>query len=334
MTKHIINVITRIVLLIPNIKLRNSIRSLLIGLYVWQKKSKAAIDTENRYYFYTRFSLINKYSSGHWRVGRSKKKEDYIKSILDENRLKLRSKIFFEYALPTIKFLTNYYNIYYQVTASSMLPDWLKNDLGEWEKLDWFSVQYVDYDEEFTLIPDASVSNFMKSKPSTCDEALLAVVRIDDDDLLSPMYFKIMEQFFKPKFVGMCVSLISGYRGLFQGGKFVKFSKRCWINASVGLAYMAKYSYSEDKIITKYNCPPGAHHTVNQRVGTILEEGFPVYIYSITGDNDSGSIESELKKYFDKIVDFDIVKENFPIFCEKDEFEEKMNDMMKKIGKL
>ena len=268
----------------------------------------------------TRFSVITKSLSTSWRAGRQDF-ETYKKTILDEERLKLHLQIFFNYTIPVIKKKSKDYPILHVIVASALLPEWVKEKLDELGKSDVFKVVYLQPEDEFSFVEiskDACMS-LMKRSSKNKRKTQIAVMRLDDDDILSEMVFDRLNEFLSPSFAGFCVSFPRGYAGFFSSEKYTKFAELYAPKNAQGLAYIAEYNAEINAFDTKYMFIPGNHTLVDYRTPTILDASFYAYIRTYHGQNDvlygydNEKSNMVLKRIFKDIVEIDDVKKSFSV---------------------
>lgn len=266
---------------------------------------------------------------GAWKASKSIDLDRYIDKILDENRLKSRVNIFTKYTLPCIDLACDKLRLQHVVVASDMLPDWCKADLqAAIKNRPWLSIEYIGFDERFDIngIIEGSVFSWWKkegcfsSKPIDCP---VAVVRLDDDDILSPDYFHMLSRYLQSEYRGMCVSMPRGYFGLWDGNKYISFSQSNNPKNASGLAYVSSYSGYDRRFSTAYCYPPGSDANVDTLVPTILDGRSNVYIRTMSGENDGfatpdgyifgSNIEEIRQRYFKNPIDPSIFRDSFSL---------------------
>ena len=237
-------------------------------------------------FIYSRFSLVSKKQEFYNVLGKTF--EDYKKLILDENRLNKRLDLFINYQLPLIDIASQYNNIHYYVMSSMYLSDRIREVLETAEReYDFLQIEYFDEN----TVPDIKM-NFLEYASKYCD-VLISSTRLDDDDMLSPQFFEMLNRYVDIPFVNMCISLNTGYCGLYKESGFEKFSKFRFMNSAQGLSYISRIINGE--FTTPYYCPPGAHNDVDKRVPSIQDATRTCYIYTQHGSN----FEANVKRSFD-----------------------------------
>jgi hypothetical protein len=136
----------------------------------------------------TRYTLINnKIDKRNWRVGRGQDLDELFKALLDEDRLKTRSNIFFGYTLPAIaKAVEDGYNIVHNIFHFDELPRWLLNLIeSAEEKYPWFHAHSISINDDCDL--EETLRDTIRNSKLIYDPDVnlyFAGIRLDDDDEL------------------------------------------------------------------------------------------------------------------------------------------------------
>jgi hypothetical protein len=242
---------------------------------------------------WTRFSLVNKNISPRaWQIGRGVRTEDYIRSVVaDERRLRPRAEIFFRHTLPNIDAATrDNLAIRHVAAASDRLPSWLLDRLDEAAiKYRWFRVHKVSYDEDWDWV--AALQPTLVSLGRACcrDVFIVATCRLDDDDVLAPAFFEAIADYVKPQYRGFCVSFTRGFCGLWDDevaryGDFVTWKLPM---VALGLAYVGEYYLGKMRWRTPHWTVPGDHMKVDEKVPTILDGRRRLFVRSLHNSNDA-----------------------------------------------
>jgi hypothetical protein len=253
------------------------------------KKSGAGIDKPmpKPICLYTRFSIIATPATQHvWIAGQINKRAAYIAEIMAEARLRIRESIFFYYTLPNIdKAAKHNPFIRHLVLASTLLPDWMKRKLAE-QHYPWLSLKYVSPNEEIHW--NSMIDHAIREMKLPTGEHHVAVARLDDDDILAPIYFKSMERYIKSQFHQFCVSHSSGYYAYWDQDKnaFTRFAPAFIPMTSQGLAIITKFDGGEGRVTSRFSFPPGAHTKIDRKVPTILDARHPCFIRTLHSTND------------------------------------------------
>ena len=265
----------------------------------------------NVHILYTRFSLISKLQE-FWLVHKKNMDFDmYKQMILDKSRLKNRCDIFFNYQLPSLMMASKKYHIHQYVMTTTYLPNEIKDKMLEAQEK--YTFLHVDFFDENTM-PDLKMhfTNYLINCGE--DNITACISRLDDDDILHVNFFNNIQKYMSDAFIGFCVSFSCGYIA-FYDKRFVKFAKYRYLNNSVGLSYIAKFS--NKKFITPYYFVPGNHTLIDTKVPCINDGTFNAFIYTMNGNNSSFNDifhctqESLDKKFFTQLEDLKDVNEYY-----------------------
>jgi len=262
------------------------------------------------YVIQTRYTLINNnVNNKNWRAGRGRDPDELFKLLLDDDRLKTRSDIFFGYTLPAIaKAVDDGYNIIHNIFHFDAFPSWLLNLIGDAQKkYPWFHAHSFALNDECSL-QDTLRSTIRNSKHLHNSEERLyfAGIRLDDDDVIGGEYFLKLSAYLAPAFVGFAVSFPKGYAALWDGVAFSKFAELYKEKHAQGIAQINSYDPASGSFAHSRVMIPGAHLMVDQQVPTILDSrGSPTYLRSFHKSNDKYVArrelqEKQLKKVFEK----------------------------------
>jgi len=263
----------------------------------------------------TRFTLINKHiDKNAWRIGRESDLNETIKLLLDEDRLNVRSNIFFNHTLPSIdRAVRMGHNIIHTVLHYSGLPTWLLDSIElAKEKYQWFipfSFSYEDQCDSYAVI-HKTVSEW-GDKRCKLRDFCFAGVRLDDDDIIGKCYFEKLSKYIAPEYIGFAISFPKGIAALWENNNFIKFADFYEVKNAQGIAQINFFEASVNKIKSPHYLVPGSHPTVDQRVPTILDSiGEATYIRSFHSSNDIFVSRQELEKQyleriFNKTMEFD-----------------------------
>jgi hypothetical protein len=241
---------------------------------------------------WTRFSLVNKnVSPRSWQIGRDVAPEDYIRSVVgDERRLRPRTQIFFRHTLPNIDaaFQGNP-AIRHVAAASDRLPGWVLDELdAAAARYPWFHVLKVGYDDDWDWRRGLQPTLLSLASGHPSETFVVASCRLDDDDVLAPAFFDDVRQYIKPQFKGFCVSFSRGFCGVWDEGEAAYEAFYTWkfpMNA-MGLSYIGEYDAANRQWLTPHWSLPGPHERVDERVPTILDGRRRLFIRSLHGSND------------------------------------------------
>ena len=138
---------------------------------------------------YTRFSLVNFNLTKAWKSARmSPDQEKYIEKIMDTERLKVRYDIFMNYSIPLLIMAREEHpdlDINLIVHSSTTLPKNMQMQLKNLSyNNSWVVVDFFTPDELYSA--KESFINLMASKTNLNETEIVPVMRLDDDDLMSP----------------------------------------------------------------------------------------------------------------------------------------------------
>ncbi|GMM72683.1 hypothetical protein MTsDn5_26350 [Alteromonas gracilis] len=238
----------------------------------------------------TKFSLFNKNLNPEiWQAGRNGL-DNALKTLLDEERLRDRCDIFFNYQLPLIDIaVAKGFKIIHQCLHFDDLPIWVMDLIEEASiKYEWFRPRAFSFDDDlnlYGLIKEDIIDICETSEEQ--DVLCCAGIRLDDDDLINIDYFEKLERYLVESFAGFCVSFPKGYAGVYRGSEFTEFYDFYESKIALGLAQVFVYDVINKKFLNDYLMPPGAHGTVDNRVPTIIDAtNEPVYLRTFHENND------------------------------------------------
>lgn len=278
----------------------------------------------------TRFSLINHRISHSWKSSRvTGTDNDYIRRILDPDRLSTRCKLFVDFSIPCLQDAVLRFpeiSIKLLVHYSSLLPDSVTSVLTSAAKNhDWIYLKSVHPDDAYNLTGEISdvLSNATESPKDGV--SIVPMMRLDDDDLLSPDYFSLLSKYIDPRFMGMTIHAPRGFEGLFDGEKFVCFSPLDAPKTGIGLAHLAGWDNAKNRLVTKYTLPPGKHKDTDLLAPVILDGSIPVIFRTKHLHNDARatvdgyhySIDGLRSRFFKNEAEISTLLRHFPIFNEK-----------------
>lgn len=138
--------------------------------------------------------------------------ENYVKELFSEERLDLKSDIFFNLSLPQLNVMDKSSCSYiHYLVYSKELPNKYKVKIKESVTKYSFlrAIEVVTY-EQFNIKEELK-------KVVTPGENF-ALFGLDDDDLLSIDYLQILKNYIKKEFIGFNVVLSKGFTGLYNDG--------------------------------------------------------------------------------------------------------------------
>ncbi|AKK02025.1 glycosyltransferase [Corynebacterium epidermidicanis] len=185
---------------------------------------------------HTRFSLFVP-DSGAWRAsngGQFDSVEEYRSFLYADDRLDLRTKVFVEHTVPTLAKAAEGFEVVHIVSYSESLPQKYQVKLEQAARE--FGVLKLD------KLPEgdsgyASVGRIAQELGLT---GVFGRYRLDDDDILSTEYFKLVERYVKPELVGMVVSLPLGVEAVLDSDQFFNLREAHVPMNSMGLLYVCE----------------------------------------------------------------------------------------------
>ncbi|WP_018296020.1 glycosyltransferase [Corynebacterium lubricantis] len=211
----------------------------------------------------TRFSVFMP-DSGAYKASngsRFNSTEEYLEYLYSDERLISRARLFLTISLPQIARAAENSRFVHVVSYSENLPQEYKELLLKAEEVFSFVVL-----EEVALGDDVKMAYSIFEDRCKPGEAV-GMFRLDDDDILSANYFRMIEKYVHPCFAGMRVSLPSGYVAIWNEEEvsFVRDAYRPLI--SIGMLSILKKE--EDHSITE---PPVAPHKTADRFGPVITD--------------------------------------------------------------
>jgi hypothetical protein len=230
-----------------------------------------------------RYSLLAPRLAGSWKIGRDSG-DSYRAMLLDPTRLAERQYLFEHITLPSVAAATAETGdivTELHVLTSADLPKESADFLRRMQAR--HSFLRVIFQSEAAISLDASTKAIaQRSSPG----AIIASVRLDDDDALSRDFLKQLGGYMKPDFSGYVVSLSRGYGGLVDGdGRLVAFANYKWRFASAGLAYIYR-NEPDARMFSVFGT--GSHTKTDDAFPTVLDARLPAFMRTFHHSNDSG----------------------------------------------
>lgn len=223
---------------------------------------------------YVRFSLISAGAGGAWKGQRlAGGVDEHAQRILDPDRLKTRSDIFFGYSVPLIKQAIEEnpdLDINVIIHSSTLLPEAIQESLKSLAETGPFHPTFFDPEDDCDFRVDAT--RFLSEKMSgKTGKVLVPAMRLDDDDLLSPRYFNILKRYLSDQFVGFTVHSPRGYEALYVDGGFSAFSLLDAPKTGIGLCHISLWNATKGRFASKNILPPGRHSDTDALAPVILD---------------------------------------------------------------
>lgn len=215
----------------------------------------------------TRFSLFDP-SSKAWRLSKISE-QDYIEKLYSDERLSIRFDIFINRALPLYEEMSKDFFYKHIIQYSSHMPDFWKNKLFEETK----NYDFVILSESKESIEPLPITKILEGQES----GTLAYFRVDDDDLLSIEYLKLLSKYSKKEFEGMVVSFGKGSVAIYDNGRFLDFRQCHKRVLALGMAFIGRYNAKENS----YWLPAiSKHETIDTKVPVIMDSRNDVFIWT------------------------------------------------------
>lgn len=225
---------------------------------------------------YTRYSLWKPGASS-WKASNGqfyKSEEEYRDYLYSDARLNLRASIFVGLSLPQLAAASKKHNLFHVVSYSDSLPEKHQDILEQAAE----EYPFLLLDRQTSTALDIG----LLAKEKFGGRSVFGQYRLDDDDVLSVDFFDRVSRYVAPPFVGMQVSLASGYTGILSAGKLSKLSHL--YSPMIALGLLGVNEVREDGSI---NGPSWVRHTQSDRSNpVILDSREPVYFRALHASND------------------------------------------------
>jgi hypothetical protein len=223
----------------------------------------------------TRFSVLSPGSS-EWQIS-SIDRSKYENVLFSDERLSIRSKIFFDISLPILATASNNFGYIHVVQYSSNLPERYREKLFEAaSQYSFLRVLEVDSIDVHSKIYEGILLDFVKGR-GEIDRFLFGVFNLDDDDLLSINYFRNSEKYLESNNVGRYLSFGEGFVCVNYSDKrgFSNFRKSYLPKINIGLMKLCEYNKVDGFVF-----PPSADHMqVDRFAPLILDSREPAYLW-------------------------------------------------------
>lgn len=228
---------------------------------------------------HTRFSLFVP-DSASWRASHEQNgmsADEYRDYLYDDARLSLRTNIFVNHTVPTLAQAAEDFDVKHIVSFSKSLPEPYKAQLQQ--AADEFDFLYLDE------LPDGdngwtAVRRYFQRTSFT---GTFGRYRLDDDDVLSAHYFRTTEQYIKPEFEGMLVSMPLGVEAVCVDGEFFHLRQAHTPMNSMGLLSIC----AVDENGTVFEPQSGPHDKSDRFAPVILDASKIGYLRAIHAGQDN-----------------------------------------------
>lgn len=266
----------------------------------------------------TRFSMYIP-GTGAWRASDGSafdSPERYKEHLYAESRLSVRSDIFFGSSLPLLARAARDHDVRHIVSFSESLPDRYRDKLAAAAAR--YDFLYLDErgDGEQPMDPIEVVRRGLLG-----EEVIYAEYRLDDDDLLSTDYFRLLSPYVVASEVGRYVSFAKGLTGVYEQGTFTDVRVCRQPMVAIGLARICRL-LSDGRV----EQPAKTRHTVADTVAPVILDSRKIaYFWSRHVEQDTAVVYasasdgrhvrdhlSRATSGFPPVTDWSEVYEQFP----------------------
>lgn len=268
---------------------------------------------EPTYIGQTRFSLFIP-DSGAWRASSKssgKAHGAYKRYLYDPERMDFRDRVFNELTVPALADAAEGHQVWHIVSYSESLPVKYKESLrATADRFPFLLLQELP-----DGVADWGASEeLIKEKVGS---GIFGRYRLDDDDVLSRHYFRLMQRFVKPEFVGMVASLPRGLEAIYDNGHYFNFREAHVPMNSMGMLYISELT-DKGRIVGPQ---AGAHDKADRLAPVIMDASEIGYLRTnhLGQDNmlrhESAFVSSRLVSNMNKypaLKSTESVRDNFP----------------------
>lgn len=232
--------------------------------------------TESPVYFFgvTRFSIYTPGSTA-WKLSKLSE-EEYLSSLYSDVRLESRFDIFFNKAMPLYSKMAGGRFYRHIIQYSSKMPKkWRDRLVNESSKYPF--VVLCELGRDPLPIP---YGNSLRGCPS----GVLAMFRVDDDDLLSIDYLDSLSKYAKKEFIGMAVNFGSGLVASYEAGKYQDFRLCHRPFLALGMAFIGYF----DSVANRVSLPSGGNHMfMDKHMPTVVDSKKPMFVWTLHREQDT-----------------------------------------------
>lgn len=223
------------------------------------------------FFGYTRFSIYSPGAKG-WNISSidsinsENKINNYRDHLFSEERLSVRSEIFFNLSLPIIASQAKDYQFFHIIKYSDLLPQKYK-DMLEKAKNEF---PFLILDETTSTRNRDILKDIIKKKILDIDSKgtsqLFGYFSLDDDDLLSCDYLSAMEEYISKPYVGKIISFGKGITAIFDQGKISHIRDAYVPKINIGMMRVCEYNVVKDL----FTIPPSHSHAKQDYVCPVI----------------------------------------------------------------
>lgn len=189
--------------------------------------------------------------------------EEFERVLFDPSRLDTRLDILTNLAVPRHARFAEHMDLVQLVQYSSNLPEKYIDALHKTsEKYSFFKPVLVNDSTMF----DSVLDYLRELGPSF--RGVFAWARVDDDDILSESYFRVIQNYLSEHFVGMAISFPVQAATLYSNGLITNVRKDFVRNPSAGQTFVGRYNGLYNTAEVTGLVP---HHEVDKIVPTIVD---------------------------------------------------------------
>lgn len=277
---------------------------------------------KKKLFFIIRFSVINNSKSGSRSALSSKDIFEYKDKLMDVERLKNRLDIFRNITLRSLmQQECSDVDKHLVVLVSDQLPSAIQKEMyGMLEDLNragtWCSKMiYVASGLKSVIsgvVPEKNINAAIeKYLHENAQESCFATIRLDDDDAISKNYSNLIAEKVLPDYSGQIITFPYGFQAVYDKEKKEYFDCRYlhYSKIALGLAHVNVMTNGNFQDSRKHVYALGNHTSLDVENSIISDSREKVFIRTITGINDSGSVP--FHKYLPEVYSDDPSLENF-----------------------
>jgi hypothetical protein len=219
-----------------------------------------------RYIGHTRFSLLIPESPAWFASNGSRFSNlgEYRDYLYSDERLSIRSDIFFNISLPQLRLASEGHEFRHVISYSDSLPIEYREQLAA--AADEYEFLVLDcHGERGLRRPVNSIAKEMFAGGGNKRGLTFGMFRLDDDDILAADFFSQMDQYVSDEHVGMQVSLGAGVTALYEGGKLYNPRHAHHPMIAIGLLNVCRFD-ADGQLIA----PSEASHNRSDRTNPVI----------------------------------------------------------------
>lgn len=272
------------------------------------------------------FSTLCKKNAGSFISSREQEWELHVQKTLDDERLKLRTKLFCEISIPQLDlqvYESSLVSFELVVLISEILPDVYKNELYDLSKIrPWLVIEERKENDWLDARGAIRRSVARLTEKDSGEKHLFASFRLDDDDFLSINYLHKLSGYISEGNLNKFVTFPIGKKCVWKNNKIVNLAEFDSPLIAIGLAHIGLYNKSKDELCTKPESVFAGinHYEINKDYEVIEDRSESMYFWSQHSFQDTAGRfkHSEINEFWDD-SDYSLLKKfkNFPILIPK-----------------